>query len=72
MFYIHKKKFRSAHVWVEEKKSMCQTEKYIAPRRGGVLYFGAEVALIVLLTIFEEYLISDMYPKIKKPVLKVL
>ena len=24
------------YVWVEEKKSMCQTEKYIAPRRGGV------------------------------------
>ena len=38
------------YVWVK-KKFMCQTEKYIAPRRGGrSLYFGPELVVLVLLT----------------------
>ena len=40
-------------MWVEGEKIMYQTEKYIAPRRGGrSQYFGAELALIVLLPIY--------------------
>ena len=44
--------------WRGEKKSMCQTGKYIAPRRGGSQYFVLEVAAIVLLILLIEIITS--------------